>query len=163
MYRIPIEDIEKAGSYHVNFDDNISEIKAHVKARLDLISMGEFIEVSGSVNGTIKLECDLCLKEFDYPLDFPLKEMYAKSSLFPEPKQEIELKTGQFVTDLNGEDEIDIYDLLYQSVILCLPNKKVCGINCKWGEFVQDDELSVRDERMAVFKTIKTGDDKVEI
>ena len=163
MYKISIDDIEKTGSYHVNFDDDIPEIKAHVKAGIDLISTGEFIEASGEVKGTIRLECDLCLSEFDYSLDFPIKEMFAKSALFPDPKQETELKSGQFITDLNGEDDIDIYDLLYQSVILCLPNKKVCGINCKGGGFVQDDELSVRDERMAVFKTIKTKDDKVEI
>ena len=58
-------------------------------------------------------------------------------------------------TDLNGADEIDIYDLLYQSVILQLPNKQVCGINCKGGKFLRDDEKFIPDERMAVFKTIK--------
>ena len=81
--------------------------------------------------------------------------MYAKNSLFDEPKQETELKEGQFITDLNGENEIDIYDLLYQSVILELPNKKVCGINCNEGKFAQDVEQDTQDERMAIFKTIK--------
>ena len=57
--------------------------------------------------------------------------------------------------DLDGKDEIDIYDLLYQSVILNLPNKKVCGINCNEGLFVSEEEYKIPDERMSVFKNIK--------
>lgn len=157
MYKISIDDIEneKNKTYHIDFDDDILEIKAHVKASIDLISLGDFIEAKGKIKGIIKLECDLCLKEYDYKLDFSINEMYAKNSLFDEPKQETELKEGQFITDLNGENEIDIYDLLYQSVILQLPNKKVCGINCNEGKFAQDVEQDTQDERMAIFKTIK--------
>jgi hypothetical protein len=44
---------------------------------------------------------------------------------------------------------------LYQSVILALPNKKVCGINCNEGMFVSDEDIKVHDDRMDVFKTIK--------
>lgn len=157
MYKVLIEDIENAKNkiYHIDFDDDIPEIKAHVKAEIDLISLGDFIQAEGSVKGVIKLECDLCLKEFDYNLDFRINEMYAKNNLFDEPKQETELKEGQFITDLNGEKEIDVYDLLYQSVILQLPNKKVCGINCNEGKFATDEEQTTQDERMAIFKTIK--------
>ena len=71
----------------------------------------------------------------------------------PEEGQEFEIKDGQFVTDLNGEKEIDIYDLLYQSVILELPNKKVCGINCKGREFLSEQETT--DPRLDVFKNIQ--------
>ena len=53
------------------------------------------------------------------------------------------------------KNEIDIYDLLYQSVILNIPNKKVCGINCNEGLFVSDEDMEVHDERMDVFKNIK--------
>ena len=159
MYNISIENIEKCKSegksYHVDFDDEIPEIKASIKASIDLDSLGEFIEVTGHVTGSIKLECDSCLEEFDYKLDFPIDETYAKKSLYEEYGQETEIKEGQFITDLDGADEIDVYDLLYQSVILQLPNKKVCGINCKGGNFAKDDGGFIQDERMAVFKSIK--------
>ena len=157
MYKISIDDIEndKNKTVHVDFEDRIPEINADINASLDLLSLGEFIEVKGNVKGSVKLECDLCLKEYDYKLDFTLDEMYAKTSLFDEQKQETELKSGQFITDLNGDNEIDVYDLLYQSVILQLPNKKVCGINCNGDNFVKDDSKFIPDERMAVFKSIK--------
>ena len=69
--------------------------------------------------GAVEPVCDLCLKEFEYKLDFEIDELFAKHALiagYEESGMEFELKDGQFCTDLNGEKEIDIYDLLYQSV-----------------------------------------------
>lgn len=158
MLKILIDDIEREPdkTLHYEFDTEIKELDGcRVKADLELKSLGEFIEVTGSVQGVIKLECDRCLNKFDYNLDFDIEETYAKHSLYDEYSQELELQSGQFVTDLNGEKEIDIYDLLYQSVILNLPNKKVCGINCNEGLFVSDEDMEVHDTRMDVFKNIK--------
>ena len=140
---------------HYSFDDCIEELGCNLKAELDLKSLGDFIEVTGHARGTIKLTCDRCLNEYEHNLDIKIEETYAKYSLQSEYGQEVEIKRGQFITDLDGEKEIDIYDLLYQSVILALPNKKVCGINCNEGMFVSDEDIKVHDERMDIFKTIK--------
>ncbi len=158
---VSIEDIENAKNKTLacKIEENIDGINAVGPILADLIftSLGDFIEVRGNVKGIVKLECDLCLKEFEHKFDFDIDELYAKRSLIEDPEesgQEFEIKDGQFVTDLNGSDEIDIYDLLYQSVILNLPNKKVCGINCKGEDkFLKEEEMS--DPRMDVFKNIK--------
>lgn len=154
---ISVEDIENSAdkTLKYKFEDTIEGINSigSVCADLTLKSLGEFIEVSGNVNGLVKLECDLCLKEFEYNLEFEVDEMYAKHALMDEYGQETELKEGQFVTDLEGRNEIDIYDLLYQSVILNLPNKKVCGINCNGNKFLKEQNLS--DPRLDVFKNIR--------
>ena len=113
------------------------------------------IETAGNVKANLTLECDLCLKEFEYKLDENIDEMFAKNTLQEEYGQETEIKDGQFVTDLEGKNEIDICDLLYQSVILNIPNKKVCGINCNKGVFQTDEEFVEEDPRMEVFKHIK--------
>ena len=127
MYKISIDDIEneKNKTYHIDFDDDIPEIKAHVKASIDLISLGDFIEAKGKIKGIIKLECDLCLKEYDYKLDFSINEMYAKNSLFDEPKQETELKeanTMYMALELpKGDHEIHlVYCTPYLRTGLCL-------------------------------------------
>ena len=162
MHRvISIEDLENAQNKTLSckFEENIEGLNLVTPIFADLVfkSLGEFIEVTGNVKGIVKLECDLCLEEFEYELDFEIDELYAKQALledFEESGQEFEIKDGQFVTDLNGEDEIDIYDLLYQSVILNFPNKKVCGINCKGeGKFLSEENMP--DPRMDVFKNIK--------
>ena len=138
-------------------DEVIEDIpsKEPVKAHLKIKSLGDFIEITGNVKANLTLECDLCLKEFEYKLDENIDEMFAKNTLQEEYGQETEIKDGQFVTDLEGENEIDIYDLLYQSVILNIPNKKVCGINCNKGVFQTDEEFVEEDPRMEVFKHIK--------
>jgi len=157
MDNIKISDLKNTPNkfLHLDLEDTFEEIKAEIKASLDIEMLGEFIKVSGNITGNIILTCDLCLKDYDYKLDFDIEEMYAQNTLYTEEKQEIEIKDGQFFIDLNGADEIDIYDLLYQSVILELPNKKVCGINCNEELFMKDDSFEVHDSRMDVFKTIK--------
>ena len=156
-YKVSIEELENKSSKTIDFHfkDIIEGINSvdKIVADLKITSLGEFIEVAGNVRGTVKLECDLCLKEFEYKLNFNIDEMFAKQALLDDYGQETELKNGQFVTDLEGADEIDIYDLLYQSVILNLPNKKVCGINCIGNDFSVEEKIS--DPRMDVFKNIQ--------
>jgi len=155
---INIEDLENSDSKTLkySFEGNIEGINSIKPIKADLIikSLGDIIEITGNVKGKVKLECDLCLNEFEYNLDFEIEELFAKNKLLDEYGQETELKEGQFMTDLEGADKIDIYDLLYQSVILDLPNKKVCGINCKGGDiFLSENEVT--DPRLDVFKNIK--------
>ena len=157
MHKILIEDIELGPNktLHYNFDDYMKEFDCNIKASLDFKSLGDFIQVKGYIKGVLKLTCDRCLNEFDYNLDVKINETFAKQALQSEYSQEFELQREQFIIDLNGEKEIDVYDLLYQYVILSLPNKKVCGINCNEGMFVSDENQKVHDARMDVFKTIK--------
>jgi uncharacterized protein len=158
-HKILIDDIENAvnRTFNVEFEEYIEDIpsKTPIKANLTIKSLGDFIEIKGSLEGTLELECDRCLTSYDYDLDFDVEEIFAKKTLLDEYGQETEIKDGQFVTDLEGADEIDIYDLLYQSVILNLPNKKVCGINCNEEVFETDDSFEMPDSRMEVFKNIK--------
>lgn len=152
--KIDIKEIEDEGCVDYDFEGDIKELEGcYIKSDLKFKNLGEFIEAIGHVNGKITLECDRCLNKFVYNLDFDINETFAKKSLYDEYGQELELSSGQFVTDLDGEDEIDIYDLLYQSVILNLPNKKVCGINCNGDKFLKEENLS--DPRLDVFKNIE--------
>ena len=154
---ISIEDIENSDNKTIfyNFEDNIEGINSKdiIKANLEIKSLGDFIEIKGNVKGILNLECDVCLNNFDYNLDFDIDELFAKHALQDEYGKETEIKDGQFITDLNDSNEIDIYDLLYQSVILNLPNKKVCGINCIGDNFSVEENIS--DSRMDVFKNIQ--------
>ena len=163
MYKILIEDIEQSPekTLHIDFNDKINELEdCEISASIDCKSLGDYIKVVAKVNGKITLECDRCLNKFQHEISFDIDEMFAKHSLYEEYGQEVELQSEQFIIDLNGEKEINIYDLLYQYVILNLPNKKVCGINCNEGLFVSDEEIKVHDERMDIFKNIKIQNNK---
>ena len=139
MYKISIKDIEDEGILEFVFDDDIKELEnCHISAELEFRAMGDFIEARGHAEGKITLECDRCLNKYLYDLDFDINETFAKNTLLDEYGSEVELSNNQFVIDLEGAEDIDVYDLLYQSVILALPNKKVCGINCNEGLFVSE-------------------------
>ena len=157
MTKILIEDIEKEPNKTLfyEFDEFMEEFDADIYADLELKSLGQFIEVTGTAQGKLKLTCDRCLQDFEYDLDIEIEETFAKHSLQDEYSSEFELTRSQFITDLNGEKEIDIYDLLYQSVILALPNKKVCGINCNEDMFTSDENYQTHDSRMDIFKNIQ--------
>ncbi len=157
---LTIEDLENAENktLFLTFDEKIEGVDCvtPIKAKLCAKSLGDFIQISGHIDGKIMLECDLCLEKFEHNLDFDIDEVYSKNSLlgeYEESGQEFEITDGQFVTDLNGSNEIDIYDLLYQSVILNIPNKKVCGINCKGKEFLSEENIP--DPRLEVFNNIQ--------
>lgn len=163
---IQIEDIKNAknGVLKIEFNQPIEEVgSTPVVAHLEMKDLGEFIEVQGHVSSQANFECDVCLSEFVYEIDFEIDEMFAKNSLYEEYSAETELSKNELITDLCGAETIDIYDLLYQSVILDFPNKKVCGINCKVDTFASDeagDEVKgskssdTQDPRLAIFKNI---------
>ena len=156
MDKVSIEDIELEGTLEYEFEGVIEELDScDIKANIVFKNVGDFIEAAGHIKGVITLECDRCLNKFIHKLDFDIDETFAKNSLMDEYGQELELSSGQFITDLEGAEEIDVYDLLYQSVILALPNKKVCGINCNEGLFVSEDDVKPHDTRMDVFKNIQ--------
>ena len=156
-YKISIDELERKPNKTIklHFEDTIENLTLTkpLISDLTITSLGEFIEVKGNVKAQVELECDLCLKKYNYDMTFDIDELYAKTALQEEYGQETELKNGQFITDLAGEDEIDIYDLLYQSVIINLPNKQVCGINCNGDKFLKEENLS--DPRLDVFKNIQ--------
>ncbi len=162
---LSFEDLENAENktLYCTFDEKIEGIDCLTPIHADLCakSLGEFIQVSGHVSGKVNLECDLCLEKYEYNVDFNIDEVFSKSALlddFEGNEHEYEIKEGQFVTDLNGENEIDIYDLLYQSVILNFPNKKVCGINCKGKDYLFQEESF--DPRLEVFNNLQINPKK---
>ena len=81
-YKISIEELESSSSKEIgfHFEDKIEGINCitPITSDLKIKSLGEFIEITGNVKGIVKLECDLCLKEFEYKIDFDIDEMFAK-------------------------------------------------------------------------------------
>ncbi|MBQ9244951.1 DUF177 domain-containing protein [bacterium] len=158
--KIKISEIENSSNKTLKID--YSEIyeefnkEVPVKATLNAQIIGELIKISGQIDAKLNLTCDLCLKDFTKEFNIDVEEYYAKNSLNDQYGQEFEVKENSFVEDLNGKDEIDITDFIYQSIILNIPNKLVCDINCNGSEKVnQYLKTDFTDPRLEIFKTIK--------
>lgn len=160
--KVTIEELEQSKDDLLEFDfedtpdgiDLAEPAKAHfVVKRLG----GGFINVKGYVDAKINAVCDNCLKKFIYEAHADVDETYAEHTLYDEYKDETEIKDNFFAIDLNGAGEIDLTDLMYQSLILSVPNKLVCDINCMGDEEINKYiKTEIQDPRLEVFKTIKT-------
>lgn len=156
--KINIEDIEREPNQRLNisFEEKVADLNdVIVKAELEVKSVDYAIEIKGRVDADIELECDRCLKKFNYHVCADIDETFLKGSFVNEDTKELELKNEAFCEELKGKKEIDITDLMYQSVILNIPNKKVCDINCIGSielQKLQEDEKI--DPRLQVFKDL---------
>ena len=159
--KIKITDIENNENkvYLADFSEIYEEFNVNepVKAKLKLEIIDELIRVTGHISANLNLTCDLCLKDFTKNFEIDVEEYYALNELNDNYSEEFEIKQNNFVEDLNGKDEIDITDFVYQSIILNIPNKLVCDINCngsdKVNEYLKTETL---DPRLEIFKTIRT-------
>jgi uncharacterized metal-binding protein YceD (DUF177 family) len=163
--KITIDELKQAKDniLNIEFDDEPEGIDlaepAHAKLIIKIIGEG-FINIKGKITGKINVTCDNCLQNFIYKAEEEIDETYAEETLYPLYKEETEIKDNFFAIDLNGAKEIDLTDLMYQSLILSIPNKLVCGINCIGSEETEKYIKSeIQDPRLEVFKTIKTEKD----
>lgn len=161
---ISIDDIKNAKdhSLKINFENEIKDLSTDgaVKAELIFSAFGSYIQVKGQIVANVKLICDRCLKNFLKKIEVDVDETYilgsAKSAKDAHSGQEIELKDGDFITELHGEDGIDVEDLIYQSVTLNIPNPSVCDINCNGSpEMEKYIKKEISDPRLEVFKNLK--------
>lgn len=164
MY-IEIDDIRNAPeqTMRIEFDNIIKELDANnpIQADITFKLLGNIITAKGKITGEIKSTCVRCLKEFNRKIEINLNEKYMLGALFNGMDGEIELKENNFLEELGDKNEIDIEDLIYQSVILNSPNQIVCDINCVGDEILEKYvKKEVSDPRLDVFKNIKLEKDK---
>ncbi len=162
--KISIDDIKNAKdhSLKVRFDNEVKELSTEgsISAEIVFKAFGKFINAKGTIVANVKLACDRCLKDFVEKIEVDVDETYMLGKLEnacgAHSGQELELKEGDFVTELDSGGEIDVEDLIYQSVTLNLPNPCVCDINCI-GDPAMDKYLKkeVADPRLEVFKNMK--------
>ncbi len=163
--KVIISEIEnsKDGISKIEFSEIIEEFNKTVPVTATLVVSSldkNYINVSGNINAVLNLKCDNCFKDFTKEFSVNIDEMFVKNELFEEYREEMELKEGNFVEELHGSDEIDITDLIYQSVILNIPNKLVCDIKCIGDEKIEQyTKKENSDPRLEIFKSIKIEKD----
>ncbi len=142
----------------INFSQIYEEFNKNVptEAKLHAKIIGDYIKIEGTIKAALNAVCDKCLKEFTKELNINVDEVFIKGCLNDSYNEEFEIKTDCFIEDLNGRNEIDITDFVYQSVILNIPNKLVCDINCNGNEnlnkYIKTD---FSDPRLEIFRNIK--------
>ena len=157
--KISISNIENNNRVaDINFSEIIEEFndESPVNATLKVEIIGDYVKIKGNIKATLKLVCDVCLKEFEEKYDINVEEFFTKTKLNENETNEFEIKNDGFIEDLKGEDEIDLTDFIYQCVTIHIPNKIVCDINCNGDEnlekYLKGNSI---DPRLEIFKQIK--------
>lgn len=158
--KVSVDDIKNSPNQtlETSFNGNLKDLETEgpVVAELVLKCLGQCINVKGQIVANVKLTCDRCLREFHQKFELPVDETYVRGAFNDGENKEIELKDGDFVTDLYDQTEIDIDDFIYQTLILNLPNPSVCDINCNGdSEMEKYIKKEISDPRLEVFKNMK--------
>ncbi len=100
--------------------DNLEdlELTSPIKGKFKVLEISEKGFLSRiTAKGTLKLECDRCLKEFNFPLNLNFITHF--SLLEDEDSWPIE------------GNQIDLSKVIYEEISLNLPMKKICSDKCK--------------------------------
>ena len=158
--KIKISEIENKETKRekISFSEIYEEFNSDepITAELEIEIISSIIQIRGKIDANVKLTCDYCLEEFTKKLNIKVNETLERETLKDNYGKEFEITDNKFYQDLNGEDEIDLTDFIYQCIILNIPNRLVCGINCKGSENLQKYlKQDFTDPRLEVFKNIK--------
>lgn len=109
-------EFEVTGKFFKNIENSeIQEANLHVNATLT--KQNNLLQMNFEISGTVGIECDRCLKAFDFPLE-------ASESLVIKHGNPSE-STDEILVIPVGEDEFDISQYIYEYIVLALPVRKV--------------------------------------
>ena len=98
-------------------------IGSEIKVEGELTNNGLVLEIKGVIHATAKYQCSSCLESFSTDMEIPFRDNFQENS-----NDDIENEAD--LAYYNG-DEIDIADLVRESMILAEPLKIVCSESCR--------------------------------
>lgn len=126
-----------------------SEVKSgNIKISATLTKQNHLLQMQFNFYGTLKLDCDRCLKEFDFPID-------GEESLvikFGNPSE----SNDEILVINEGDEQFEISHYLYEYIVLAIPARRVpCEIDSdkficdketlgKLNSLISDDESEIK-------------------
>ncbi len=133
-------DFEIDNSFFDAFEYSLVK-KGDLKVDIELDKQETMLILMIHITGTIKLDCDKCLAEFDAPLDIRERQIVKFS------EDELESDDLEIIMLSKKESSLDIAEILYEFITVSVPYIKICEQN---GNGVQcDREMIERLESLA--------------
>ena len=161
IYDIPESGLQQELELPIAINDHAEPDTAHVFIKV--FRFDKKVLVEGSLKISLSLTCCRCLKEFSYPVDAPFKDEC-------NPAGEVETEDEQELTDREldlsfySNDELDISELIKEQVLLSIPMKPLCSVECqgictKCGKDLNEGPCGCKEEeidpRLAPLKNFK--------
>ncbi len=94
-----------------------------IEIRGEIVNNGRVLEVKGIIKAIAKHNCNRCLEDYTILLEIPFSEEYQQG--------ENEITTDNLDLMYYEGDEIDIADLVRESILLAEPLKTICKEDCR--------------------------------
>jgi uncharacterized protein len=150
QFSIPFTGL-KIGKHQFDFDIDNSFFdafeyslvkKGTLKAEVELDKQETMLILQFRIKGTIVLDCDKCLAEFNSPISIQERQIVKFVG------DELESDDLEIIVLNKKESEIDISELIYEFITVSVPYIKICEEN---GDGQQcDQEMIARLESLAV-------------
>lgn len=121
---VSLETIEMGGQ-EVRFDKPFT-------GEAEIWNAGDRLLVKAELEGEATLVCSRCLTQFTEPMDVSFEEEFILQGEVDEERNEEdeEEESGRTVSFYTG-DEIDLADPLRENILLELPMKPLCDVDCE--------------------------------
>jgi uncharacterized protein len=108
---------------------DVGRFMAPVHLNAQIQKMEEDITIEGRISTKIEMVCSRCLKSHETSLDDTFEVIY-RPQLDDEPGEEIELDDTELNVTYYQGDSISVAELLREQLLLVLPMKPLCKIDC---------------------------------
>lgn len=98
-----------------NYDEFID---ADLLVKLDFVKKSTFLELYFSMEGTVKVACDVTNEPFDLPINGKLEIVVNFGDDFNDDNEEVLIIP-------HGEHQINVAQFMYEMIVLAMPNKRV--------------------------------------
>jgi uncharacterized metal-binding protein YceD (DUF177 family) len=106
--------------------------EANVQVKALLLKQNNVLQLDFDISGTVKLDCDRCLKAFDYPIACQDKLVVKVG--------EPENSTDEVLFISEGETQLNVTQQIYEFILTAIPARRVpCEIDKK--RFKCDQEM----------------------
>lgn len=134
-------DFEVDNSFFDAFEYSLVK-KGNLKAEVELDKQETMLILQIHIKGTIVLDCDKCLAEFEAPIDVQERQIVKFA------EDELESDDLEIIILSKKESELDVSAFLYEFITVSVPYIKVCEENGTGQKC--DQEMIARLERLTI-------------
>lgn len=127
--------------------ENSEVQKANILVNAVLTKQNNLLQMEFTINGTVGIECDRCVKEFDFPIEAQEKLVIKHGN----PDE----STDEILVIKEGDAEFDVAHYLYEYIILAIPVRKV---PCE----VDEEQFECDNEALEKLEKISSDSEKKE-
>lgn len=148
------------GTFFKDYPDSGIEA-ADVEVTVLLTKQNNVLQLAFNIEGTVDVDCDRCIKTFGYPVGAS-GELVVKHGRPEDSNDEI-----LFIPE--GEEQVDVAQYLYESIVLALPARRVpCELDAeryvcdfetlgRLGDFAPDGEQEPKNPMWEQLSKIKNN------